>query len=313
MSAKPNTFKIGLFTLGAIALFVAGLLAFGAKSYFTKKTMFETAIEGEVSGMSVGSTVELRGVPIGKVTAITFAWNVYPESKSRLIIVEFEVDGSLFRLPPGADMDALLKEATDRGLRAMVRLQGVTGTSILWLETVNPDSFPPPAIDYRPRHYYIPSAPGQITRLLESIERSLDNIQHLDLPNIGIGITNTLDATTRLVDKLNQLDLGALSTNINDLVVQVKDLSTNLQQTVNSMKLASVSQNANELLTGLRDSNAKLQLVLDHLGMVPMQQTVGDLRGAIQNLNQVLSQLKQYPSGFIFGEPPLPAQGVKTP
>jgi ABC-type transporter Mla subunit MlaD len=312
MSTKPNTFKIGLFTLGAIGLFVAGLLTFGAKGYFTKKTVFETAIEGEVAGLSEGSSVELRGVPVGKVTRITFAWNVYPESKTRLIIVEFEVDGSLFRLPPGADMGALLKEATDHGLRAMVRLQGVTGISILWLETVSPASFPPPAIDYTPRHYYIPSAPGQITRLLESIERSLNNIQHLDLQNIGIGITNTLDATTRLVDKLNQIDLGALSTNVNELVIRVKDLSANLQQTIDSMKLASVSQNANDLLTGLRDSNARLELVLDHLGMVPMQQTVGDLREAIQNLNQVLSQLKQYPSGFIFGEPPPPAKGVKT-
>ena len=312
MSAKPNTFKIGLFTLVAIALFVAGLLAFGAKGYFTKKTLFETAIEGEVSGLSEGSTVELRGVPIGKVTRITFAWNIYPDSKSRLIIVEFEVDGSLFRLPPGADVNTLLKQATDNGLRAMIRLQGVTGTSILWLETVNPASFPPPAIDYTPQHYYIPSAPGQITRLLESIEKSLSNLEHLDMKSIGIGVTNTLDATTRLVDKLNQIDLGTLSTNVNELVLQVKDLSTNLQHTVDSMKLATLSQNADELVTGLRNSNARLQLVLDHLGMVPMQQTVGDLRDTIQNLNQVLMQLKQYPSGFIFGEPPPPAQGVKT-
>jgi ABC-type transporter Mla subunit MlaD len=313
MSAKPNTFKIGLFTLVAIALFVAGLLAFGAKGYFTKKTQFETAIAGEVSGLSVGSRVEFRGVPIGKVTRITFAWNIYPESKTRLIIVDFEVDGSLFRLPPGTDMNTVLKKATDNGLRAMVRLEGVTGTSILWLETVNPASFPPPELDYTPRYYYIPSAPSQITRLLESIERSLNNLQRLDLANIGIGLTNTLDAASRLVDKLNQIDLGAISTNANALLLEVRDLSTNLQQTVNGMKLEAVSHNADALLTGLQDSNAKLQLVLDHLGMVPMQQTVGDLRETIQNLNQVLSQLKQYPSGFIFGEPPPPAKGVKTP
>lgn len=313
MSAKPNTFKIGLFTLVAIALFVAGLLAFGAKGYFTKKTMFETAIEGEVSGLSEGSRVELRGVPIGKVTRITFAWNAYPASKSGLIVVEFEVDGSLFRLPPGTDMNTLLKKATDNGLRAMVKLQGVTGTSILWLETLNPASYPPPEIDYVPRYYYIPSAPGQFTRLLEAIEKSLTEIERLDLRSIGIGVTNTLDATTRLVDKLDQLDLQAISTNANEFLVQVKNLSTNLQQTINEMKLASVSRNADQLLAGLQDSNAKLQLVLDHLGTLPMQQTVGDLRDAIQNLNQVLLQLKQYPSGFIFGQPPAPAKGVKSP
>jgi len=312
MSAKPNTFKIGLFTLVAITLFVAGLLAFGAKGYFTKKTMFETAIEGEVSGLSEGSRVELRGVPIGKVTRITFAWDVYPESKSGLIVVDFEVDSSLFKLPPGTNMKDLLKKATENGLRAMVKLQGVTGTSILWLETLDPAGYPPPNIDYTPRYYYIPSAPGQFTRLLESIEKSLSNIERLDMKSIGIGVTNTLNATTRLVDKLDRMDLGAISTNANELLVKVKDLSTNLQETVNRMKLESVSHNADELLAGLRDTNARLQLVLDHLGMVPLQQTVGDLREAIQNLNQVLLQLKQYPSGFIFGEPPPPAKGVKT-
>jgi uncharacterized protein YoxC len=195
----------------------------------------------------------------------------------------------------------------------MVKLQGVTGTSILWLETLNPASYPPPDIDFTPRHYYIPSAPGQFTRLLESIEKSLSNLERLDLRSIGIGVTNTLDATTRLVDKLDRLDLGALSTNANELLVEVKDLSTNLQQTINSMKLESVSHNADDLLTELRDSNAKLQITLDHLGMVPLQQTVGDLREAVQNLNQVLLQLKKYPSGFIFGEPPPPATGVKAP
>jgi paraquat-inducible protein B len=312
MSAKPNTFKIGLFTLVAIALFAAGLVAFGAKGYFTKKTMFETAIEGEVAGLSEGSKVEFRGVPIGKVTRITFAWDVYPESKTQLIVVDFEVDGSLFRLPPGTDMKDLVKRATDNGLRVMVKLEGVTGMSVLWVETLDPAGYPPPNIDYTPRSYYIPSAPGQITRLLESIEKSLANIEHLDLKSIGISVTNTLDATTRLVNKLDRLDLDAISTNANDLLVQLKDLSTNLDQTITRMKLESVSRNTDELLTGLRDSNAKLQLVLDHLGTLPMQQTVGDLRDAVQNLNQVLLQLKRYPSGFIFGEPPAPAKGVKA-
>jgi len=33
----------------------------------------------------------------------------------------------------------------------------------------------------------------------------------------------------------------------------------------------------------------------------------------LQTLNQVLLQLKQYPSGFIFGAPPHPAKSVQPP
>ncbi|HTV41330.1 MAG TPA: MlaD family protein [Candidatus Sulfotelmatobacter sp.] len=313
MSANPNTFKIGLFTLIALGLLVAGVLAFGAKSYFVPKSRFETAVPGEVSGLSVGSSVELRGVPIGHVSRITFAWNVYPKSKSGLIVVEFNVEGNLLPLPPGTNLRAVLEQATAKGLRAVVKGQGITGTSILALETLDPNSNPAPAIDYTPRYYYVPSAPGQFTRMLESIEKSLDNLQHVDLAGIGSGVTNALDATTRLVNELNLVNLQIISTNANELLLETRALVTNLQENVQSMNLASIGRNADQLLAGLRDTNAKLQLVLNQIGTAPLQETVGDIRSAAQNLDDVLAQLKQYPSGFIFGEPPAPAQGVQTP
>ena len=64
MSTRSNNVKIGIFVLLAVVLFIAGLLAFGARSYFVPKSQFETAIPGEVSGLSVGSGVQLRGVPV---------------------------------------------------------------------------------------------------------------------------------------------------------------------------------------------------------------------------------------------------------
>src|ERR1044071_6966870 len=130
MSAKPNHLKIGVFILLAVGLLVAGLLAFGARSYFSPKTRFETAVEGDVAGLSVGSSVQLRGVPIGHVTRITFAWHAYPGTKTRMLIVEFEVDDDLMPWPPG-DLKTVMQNAIDRGLRAVVKSQGVTGISIL--------------------------------------------------------------------------------------------------------------------------------------------------------------------------------------
>ena len=149
--------------------------------------------------------------------------------------------------------------------------------------------------------------------MLESIEKSLDNLQHLDLAGIGNGVTNALDATTRLVNELNQVNMQTISTNANDVLVKAEALVTSLQETVQGMKLESVGRNANELLVELRETNTKLQLVLNQVGTAPVQQTVGDIRAAAQNLDDVLAQLKQYPSGFIFGQPPAPARGIQTP
>src|ERR1035437_5852944 len=318
MRAKTNYFKLGLFVLGGVALLIAGLLAFGAKSYLSPKTKFETAIPGDVSGLSVGSSVEFRGVPVGKVTRITFAWALYPQSKSRLIILQFEVDGDLVPLPAGMDMKSALQQVTDSGLRAMVKSQGITGTSLLALEMLNPKNNPPLTLDYTPRALYVPSAPAQFTRMLEAIERSLDHIQRLDIAGIGQSITNTLGAIVQLADKLGQVDLQGISTNANSVLAEVRNAAVKLQdaigqvqETIKSMKLDKVSQNADGLVAGLRESNTKLQTVLDRAGAVPLQQTVTELQRALESLNDVLTELKRYPSGFLFGKPPPPVPGMQ--
>lgn len=318
MSTKANTAKIGVFVILAVALLVAGLLAFGAKSYFVTKIKLETAIDGEVYGLSEGSGVQLRGVPVGKVTRITFAWDVYPESKTNLIIVEFEVEEVLLPLPPGMDVQQAVDQSTARGMRALIKSQGITGTSILALEQLDPEAYPPPKIDYKPHHYYIPSAPSQLTRLVESIEKSLSHLQEVNFESIGQGVTNTLASIHRLSEKLTKIDFGAVSTNANALLQEIRETNIKLTATIgdvqkkfNGMKLDAVSRNANDLISDLRETNVKLQSVLDKVGTVPMQQTVTDLQQVFQNLNDVLGQIKDYPSGFIFGKPPQPVEGLQ--
>ena len=293
----------------AIALLVGGLLAFGAKSYFTPKTRFETAVEGDVSGLSVGSGVHLRGVPIGSVTRITFSWHAYPGSKSRLLIVEFEVDGDLMPWPPG-DLKGLISQAINGGLRAVVKGQGITGTSLLSLETV--DSAPqPPTLDYKPRYYYIPSAAGQFTRMLEVLEKSLDSLQKVDFGSISQGITNALAGVRQLALKLDKLELEPIATNANALVVEARNTVLKLQETLEELRLEQVSTNANGLLSELRDTNARLQTLLAKLNAVPLQDTFGDLQQTLQSLNDVVVELKRYPAGFFLGEPPIPARAVQ--
>jgi ABC-type transporter Mla subunit MlaD len=316
MSTKANNLKIGLFTILAVLLLIAGLLAFGAKSYFTAKTHFETSVEDDVAGLSVGSRVELRGVPIGKVTRITFPWHAYPGSKSHGLIVEFEVDHDLMPWPE-TDITALVAQAVRDGMRAVVKGQGITGTSILSVEVVREPPTPPP-LDYTPRFTYIPSAPGQFSRMLESIEQSLRNVQQMDFGAISQGVTNALGGVRQLSDKLDKLDLQAVTTNANLLVMQAKDTAKKLQEaiaqvqeTLKGMKLESVSDNANGLVAELRQSNHRLQTVLSTVNTVPMRDAVVDLQQALQNLNEVLVDLKRYPSGFFLGEPPLPAKGVQ--
>ena len=320
MSAKANNLKIGLFVIAALTLLLIGLMAFGARSYFEKKTAFETAIAGDVYGLSVGSSVELRGVPIGKVTQIAFIWNEYPQSKMGYIIVEFEVEKRIAPQQDGQNLQAALDADIKKGLRATLKNQGITGTSLLALEYFNPEKNPPLPIDYKPRHYYIPSVPGQFTRLLESVEKSLQSFERLDMGSINQSITNALGSASLLAEKLDKIDMRKLADSADTLLAELKITSVKLnatldevQATIKGMKLDSIGRNADALLVGLRETNQKLQTVLNNVGAAPVSETVGEIREAADSLNAVLLELKQYPSGFLFGEPPPPARGVQPP
>jgi len=274
MSIATNHFKLGLFTLCGLAILIAGILAFGARSYFEPTSLFETYIPGDVSGLAVGSAVKLRGVNVGKVNRISFSWTEYQETQPNYIVVGFEMRNDVTPLPPGKARSEMLQSAIERGLRARLKSQGVTGTSFLSLEYLNPAENPPVQVPWTPRHIYIPAAPGQFGELLASIQKSLHNFEHLDVAAINQLVQGDLKSAGQMLDKVNQLDFGALSTNANALLIESHNTITQLQPA-----LANIDFDA-------------------------LNQTLMNAQRTIHDLDDVLAQLKSYPSGFLFGNPP---------
>jgi ABC-type transporter Mla subunit MlaD len=280
MSTPTNNFKLGLFTLFGLVILIAGILAFGARNYLEPTSMYETYIEGDVAGLVVGSAVELRGVRVGKVTRINFSWSEYEQTQPDYVVVEFEIRDDVTPLPPGKARSEMLQTVISRGLRCRLKSQGITGTSFLSLENVNPDENPPAKVPWSPRYTYIPAAPGQFGELLTSLEKSLHNVEHLDFAAINQLVQGDLKSAGQVLDKVNQVDFGGLGTN------------------------------ANSLLAESRAAVVQLQPALANIDFNALNQTLAGARRTIQDLDDVLAGLKSYPSGFIFGNPPPPVKEV---
>ena len=78
------------------------------------------------------------------------------------------------------------------------------------------------------------------------------------------------------------------------------------------MKLGGVGENANRLIDGL---DSRLGVLLDRLGAIDVRSlndTLAGTREAAQSLNEVLDELKRYPSGFLLGGAPPPAPGLEN-
>ena len=328
MSVKPNHFKIGVFILSGIALFLIVLLALGARSYLEKKTTYETYFAENVDGLSIGAPVKLRGVPVGKVTHIAFTWNKYPTSKEGYVLVEFEVKESTSLLPPDDKLDERLKQEIAKGLRIRIKNQGITGLSFLSIEYASPLDNPELAVGWKPESHYIPSIPAQFDQLLAAIEKGLHKIDDIDVKAINCLITTNLASMQVLMGSMqvlveqaqkqaSQLDLGKLSTNVNDLVGEVrstlggmKTMVTNIDGTISRMELEQLGRNTSQMIAEMTRVSERLNYVISTVDATPLNETLVNARVATENLNDVLRDLKQYPSSFIFGGAPPPAKSV---
>jgi ABC-type transporter Mla subunit MlaD len=317
MSAKTNNFKLGLFTLFGIGLLAAGILAFGAWSTFEKKSLYETYVPGEISGLSVGSAVEFRGVHVGKVTHIGFSWNEYRDTQPGWVVVVFEMQDDVFGGSP-VEGEHQLQTAVERGLRARLKAQGVTGTSIVSLEYLDPTEYPQTNFPWTPKNTYIPSAPGLLGDLLVSLQAALHHFSHLDITGLNQqaetdlkSVGSVLESVSRLLDRIQRVDLEGLGTNANGLLTEVRQsngkigaLIQDTDDTLKRLQLEKLARDADSLVSQLQDTVNRLEPGLTSVDFDSLNRTLAQARQAIQNMDEVLDELKQYPSGFIFGRPP---------
>ena len=320
MSTQTNNLKIGAFVLAAVVLLGGGLFAFGIRHRFEPKTDFETYVTEDVEGLSVGSPVKLRGVPVGKVTRINFTWNDYPDEGKGYVVVDFEIKDSISPMPKGRQRDEMLQAEIRKGLRARIKSQGITGTSFVSLEYLDPAENPPLKVSWTPARHYIPSVPGQFSQMLSSIEKSLRNFEKLDFEMISLTLQRSLAGMGGVLRQLEQLEFGAIATNVNSLVTELRSTNSKLkdfldetQGTIKGMKLDGLAKQADTLLRELTDVSARLESTLQNLDTAPLGQTILNARQATDRLNAVLHDLKQYPSGFLFGQPPAAARSVERP
>jgi phospholipid/cholesterol/gamma-HCH transport system substrate-binding protein len=319
MSEKANQYRIGVFVLVGVALLLGGLFVFGIRSAFEPTHMIETYVTGEVEGLSEGSIVTLRGVAVGKVSAIGFSWNLYGNTAPRCVVIRMAIKQSFSPLAVGsADAQAILQDNISKGLRAVVQGQGITGTSIVALKYLDAKKYPPLTVSWTPKYAYIPSAPSEFGQILAAVSKTLSHLEKLDVEKL----VNSLDATLQSADlalkKLSDLDVAGISNNVNrvatdasEAVLEVKGLVQDARTTLKGMKLDAVGEDTSRLVNNL---DARLATLLDKLSAIDVRalnETLAGTREAARSLNEALQELKRYPSGFLLGGAPEPVPGLE--
>lgn len=318
MSEKASQLRIGIFVLLGVAILLGALFLFGIRSAFEPTYTLETYVPDNVDGLSVGSVVKLRGVAVGKVTEIGFSWTMYETVQPAVVVVRFAVKRHISPEMFRKDFDEALASVVNNGLRAVVQTQGITGTSIIALTTLDPKQYPPLQVPWKPDNPYIPWAPSQFGQILASLDKTLSNLQKLDVEKLVNSLNQALTSASKALDRLSEFDVKGISAGavgtlaeatkaIRDIEGLVQDARGSLQ----SMRLGEVGENTNRLID---DLDARLAILLDRLSAIDVRSlndTLAGTREAARSLNEVLEELQRYPSGFLLGGAPPPAPGLQ--
>lgn len=313
MSAKPDFLRIGVFMTGGIVLLVFALLVFGGGQVFRQKIEMETYIKGSVQGIDVGTPVKFRGVLIGKVTRISFAFTEYHLKETdglyNYVVLFMEINREVFPNMFTSDLTPLLTRSIEQGMRVRIEPQGITGLNYLDIDYFDPTRFPAIWPPWKPSVYYIPSAPGELISFLDSINAILREVEKLNIN----GISQT---GTELLENLNKAVVGAQVEKISgELQTLIKDSNSVLEKA----NIPEFSARATKFLGDLESSNRELRTILKNiepatqLNPGQVREIVSHLAATTSNLEQLSAEVKNRPSLLLWGTAPKAPSPKPTP
>jgi ABC-type transporter Mla subunit MlaD len=350
LSQRANYFKLGLFVIGAIVAGILVLLVIGTGRFLQKRVTIETYFNESVQGLDIGSKMKYRGVEVGQVTRISFTYVRYEQDKpmgdrKRYVLVEAQIQPRLVGGKAANDIASAESTAVEveKGLRIRLAPQGITGTSYLEVDYVDPANNPPLSIDWIPDNIYIPSAPSTVGQIVNSASEIMERLRHLDVEGVVNNLNKLLTTTndrvaaldTKSLQQRTERTLAKIESTLNDiaakklsdeavaLLAELRKSNSDLQATLSSPTFKKLPESADAALQKVRDlvGDPRLSASIAHMertlarldrifggGESDLATTIENLRQISDNLRDLTEDAKRYPSGVIFGAPPRPLE-----
>jgi paraquat-inducible protein B len=215
--SKPAV--VGSFILGALALGVIAILAFGGTNLFAHKLRVVVVFSESIAGLEVGAPVTFRGVRIGRVEKMRLHIDVQRQASWLPVYLDLDLDRIAWANGVGGKR-ADLQAAVDSGLRAQLVSQGLVGGDM----SVN--------LDYRPGTpallagqakdaFEIPTVPSDLQDLK-------DQLLKLDLPEIGRQAREALASVHHVTEEIGAR-IGPLADGLQTTLATATDAVHRLQ------------------------------------------------------------------------------------
>lgn len=235
-----NYAKVGFtLILGTVAI-LASLVYFGGVGDRQNEYLCETYYDYPVTGLSVGSEVNFRGVKIGEVREISFVsaeYDDYAEDDAQVIVIRMALDRHRCRVSARDPGDALLARLVEKGLRATVSSSGVTGLSKLELNLPRAGAAPSPVrkLSWTPALMWIPPEPSMLESFSDSVTSVMNRLKGVDFTAAWSNISSVADSVASIASSANAVvdsqraNLATAMENLTSATQSLKALAEDLR------------------------------------------------------------------------------------
>ena len=328
MSRRASPRLVGAFVLTAIALLVAAALVFGSFTFFETTRKFVVFFQGSVDGLTQGSAVLFRGVPLGRVLDVGIRYDPKDSTLEIPVVIEIR-PGVIAKYSPTLNTNVeLMKELIDRGLRARLESASlVTGQQVVQL-----NFFPGTPVNLQRTdlpYFQLPTVPSPTQQIMSSVDVAardlptlikqaagvLDRVQQILSPENEAAIHAMLESAAALMKTLqaDSESLGPLIDSTHNTIAGAGQLTTHLDEVVQSNR-----EDIRAIFKNFRQNTVSLNKLIDQLNQVatanrvPIRQfmdgtlpdfgaLIVDTRNTVNKATAVLDSLERNPTRFIFG------------
>ncbi|HEY5892107.1 MAG TPA: intermembrane transport protein PqiB [Chthoniobacterales bacterium] len=243
---------------------------------------FLLLFENSVRGLTVGAPVEFRGIQVGTVTGISFAY--VPDNPLFKVPVLISVDPAPITHNTLDDLAAITRNMENnvrRGLRATLK----TGSLLTGQLFVDLD-------------FLKDAPPAQVEEIAG----------YKTIPTISSGLGRLEDKIVGLLDKIQALPLDETVTNANGALAEIRDTAAQTKKLLGSDGTQALPGELKQSLSSLRETLSGFDQ--NSAFYRDLSQTLQDLNEAIRSIDSLSRTIERKPNSLLFG---LPTGDVQPP
>lgn len=330
MNKKISPTLIGAFVVGAVALLVIAVVAFGSGRLFRQTKEFVLYFDGTVNGLHIGAPVKFKGVEIGSVKDILLQLGGDSGVNKIPVIIEIDLKKLTSRGATGIiveKQEAFQKAVVEQSLRAQLRTESMV-TGVLY---VSFDFFPGAPLTLvqkaNTEHKYqeIPTTPTDMQHIQDAATRIIAKLEEIDFKALMTSVTKTVEGVDRLVNSPDLRSalrgLDQTMPKIDRAISDISKLTTNLDGSIGhlSTELAQTSEAARKAMeqaaVAMKQTDAALQAaetVMTNINGVMDQdsptiyefrKSMREVSAAARTLRLLSGYIERNPRALIFGKP----------